>query len=50
MISARKAIIEAPMQILAAPRTFSLNFFIINPPVMIPKATAGRFIMPEKMI
>lgn len=34
------------MEILAAPITFSLNLFITKPPVIIPKATAGRFIMP----
>lgn len=36
------------MEIFAAPRTLILNLFIINPPVIIPKATAGRFIMPGK--
>lgn len=38
---------EATIDTLAAPMTPSLKRFIIKPPVMMPKATAGRFSMPE---
>ena len=38
---------EAAIDTLAAPMTPSLKRFITKPPVMTPKATAGRFNMPE---
>lgn len=38
---------EAEMDTRAAPMTPSLNRFRMKPPVMIPKATAGRFRIPE---
>lgn len=38
---------EAEMDTRAAPMTPSLNRFSMKPPVMMPKATAGRFRIPE---
>lgn len=40
---------EAEMHTRAAPMTPSLNRLSIKPPVMMPKATAGRFRIPERI-
>lgn len=40
---------EAAIDTLAAPMTPSLKRFSIKPPVMMPKATAGRFSIPGWM-
>lgn len=40
---------EAEMDTRAAPMTPSLNRFSMKPPVMMPKATAGRFRIPERI-
>lgn len=39
---------DAPIATLAAPMTPSLKRFSTKPPVMMPKATAGRFRMPRQ--
>ncbi len=49
MKSRQKAATEEEKATLAAPMTPSLKRFSIKPPVMMPKATAGRFSIPGWM-
>lgn len=49
MASMQKDPKEAVIATLAAPMTPSLKRFSMKPPVMMPKATAGRFSIPGRM-